>query len=82
MDNIHVTSSEIGDFVYCPRAWWLRQNRINNTVTPQMLRGTNAHNRLSFQLDSLGIRKIIIAILLLFILVLLIALIGSYFTKL
>lgn len=74
MDNTHVTSSEIGDYVYCPRGWWLRQNGLRST-TPQMLRGSDAHNKLSFQLDSLGIRKIIIAVLILLIIGLLITLI-------
>jgi hypothetical protein len=82
MDNIHVTSSEIGEFVYCPRAWWLRQNRSVIT-TPQMLRGTATHNRLSFQLDALSVRKIIIAVLILLILILFAVLvITSYLTKL
>lgn len=78
MDNVHVTSSEIGDYVYCPRGWWLKQNRAYIT-TPQMLRGTKAHNHLSFQLDSLGIRKLIIAALVILIFIMLVIILLSSF---
>lgn len=78
-DNIYVTSSEIGEYVYCQRAWWLRQNNGSET-TPQMIRGTTAHNLLAFQLDAIGIRKMIILVLILLILVLLVVLIAvNYF---
>lgn len=73
-DNIYITASEIGEYVYCPRAWWLRKN-TNPEVTPQMVRGSAAHDMLSFRLDAIGIRKMIILILILLILILLAVLI-------
>lgn len=45
-----IRASEIGDYVYCRRAWWLRRVRgVAAINTPQLEAGTRhhvAHNRL------------------------------------
>lgn len=41
----YVTASEIGEFIYCKRAWWLRQKGFLET-TDAMRRGNSEHNRL------------------------------------
>lgn len=42
----YVTASEIGDFVYCKRGWWLRFHGLLST-TKAMLAGTAGHEKLS-----------------------------------
>jgi hypothetical protein len=54
----YVTASEIGEYVYCKRGWWLRQNDLLPT-TPEMLQGTIEHNRLA---SLLWWHKILLAI--------------------
>jgi hypothetical protein len=38
-----VTASEIGDYVFCRRAWWLKWMGLAPKNTPQMLEGKRAH---------------------------------------
>ena len=52
----YVTASEIGDYVYCKRAWWLRIQGMSET-TPEMKSGSIKHVRLSTFLRI--IRKLI-----------------------
>jgi CRISPR/Cas system-associated exonuclease Cas4 (RecB family) len=47
----YVSASEIGDFVYCKRGWWLRFNGLLST-TKTMLAGTAAHEKLSTTLHT------------------------------
>lgn len=52
MQTQKVAASEIGEYVYCKRAWWLKQQG-NETTTPAMLRGILEHNALSKLLSTL-----------------------------
>ncbi len=47
----YINASELGDYVYCKRGWWLRCNGIMTGSNNDMIRGTNAHIRLSQALD-------------------------------
>lgn len=69
----YITASEIGEYVYCVRAWWLRRQVIK-PPTLQMLRGTGKHNDLALNLGS-SYKLKIIALLLIGIALLAIALI-------
>jgi hypothetical protein len=41
-----IRASEIGDYVYCRRAWWLRRVRaVASTHVEQMRAGTRYHQR-------------------------------------
>ena len=46
----YITASAIGDYVYCPRGWWLKMKGISQT-TPQMVRGAVYHEALLKKLD-------------------------------
>jgi CRISPR/Cas system-associated exonuclease Cas4 (RecB family) len=46
-----VTASELGEYVYCKRAWWLRINGYTKENS-RMVEGTNYHNNLANRLDS------------------------------
>lgn len=41
----YVTASEVGEYTYCPRGWWLHYHGLLET-TPQMLAGTKLHDQL------------------------------------
>lgn len=45
--NIYITASEIGEFVYCPRGWWLRFYGHVSGSTEGMLEGTKQHEALA-----------------------------------
>lgn len=46
MENeYYVTASEIGEYVYCKRAWWLRFQGLA-TVTDEMKAGSIKHTNL------------------------------------
>ncbi len=47
-----VTASEIAEYVYCKRAWWLRVSKTVTTQTVEMLEGSRKHNELSKSLDD------------------------------
>jgi len=40
-----ITASEIGEYIYCKRGWWLRRNGLLED-NPQMLQGITEHNKL------------------------------------
>lgn len=46
----YITASEIGEYVYCPRGWWLR---VKGAVeeTPQMIKGVVSHESLLRRID-------------------------------
>lgn len=46
----YITASEIGEYVYCPRGWWLRV-KGNIEETPQMLKGVVSHESLLKRID-------------------------------
>ncbi len=41
----YISASEVGDFVYCKRGWWLRSRGLLET-TFEMQKGTQAHESL------------------------------------
>ena len=52
-----VTAGEIGEYVYCPRGWWLRFKGFEKGNTQAMEMGTTIHNNLSDSLDSFSAKK-------------------------
>jgi CRISPR/Cas system-associated exonuclease Cas4 (RecB family) len=55
-DKPYITASEMADFVYCPRGWWLRiHGKISAKDAERMAEGTQGHENISDQL-SLGDR--------------------------
>ena len=42
-DRPDISASEIQDFVYCARSWWLRRGQRVAVETPEMTAGTQAH---------------------------------------
>ncbi|NTU47339.1 hypothetical protein HGA88_06995 [Candidatus Roizmanbacteria bacterium] len=49
--NTTVTASEIGDFVFCKRGWWLRQNRKLSEPTEAMIEGKLKHESLARHIE-------------------------------
>ena len=47
--SAYISASEIGDYVYCKRGWWLRQKGFLST-TFAMRQGTEKHDNLFLQL--------------------------------
>jgi CRISPR/Cas system-associated exonuclease Cas4 (RecB family) len=43
--TLYITASEIGDYVYCKRSWWLRFQGLSE-VTPAMRSGMIKHTSL------------------------------------
>lgn len=48
-----ISASEIGEYVFCKRAWWLRQ-RERHTESEKMREGTRGHERLVAALERIG----------------------------
>lgn len=46
-----VKASEIGEYLYCERSWWLRFNEILSGQTTAMEIGIQKHNQLSDHLN-------------------------------
>ena len=44
-DRPDIWASEVGDFAYCARSWWLRRVQRVAIETPEMTAGTQAHAR-------------------------------------
>jgi hypothetical protein len=42
-DRPDISASEIKDFIYCARSWWLRRVQRVPIETPEMTAGTQAH---------------------------------------
>jgi hypothetical protein len=47
-----VTASEIGEYVYCPRVWWLNRQAPRKTL-PIMTAGITRHDALFHSLRSM-----------------------------
>jgi len=50
-ENTYISASEIGDFVYCKREWWLKMRGLL-PVTYQMEQGTVQHAQLATKVLS------------------------------
>jgi hypothetical protein len=59
-NNTTVTASELGEYVFCKRGWWLKRHGQSPT-TQRMMEGTNEHQSLANRLISLD-KKLLIAI--------------------
>ncbi len=53
--KIYVTASEIGDFIYCPRVWWLRLNDKSNQEIFALEEGRRQHDVLLRELKRADI---------------------------
>ncbi len=60
----NITASEIGDYVYCKRGWWLRSNE-KLADTEAMLQGNSKHSALLKDLVQHDRVKILFQIILL-----------------
>lgn len=58
----YVTASEIGEYVYCPRGWWLRV-KGQSKDSPQMIKGVISHESLLKRIDWTPRLKIIALLL-------------------
>lgn len=45
MSDRVIRASEIGEYVYCKRAWWLRLQGYESTNVREMAAGTSLHER-------------------------------------
>jgi hypothetical protein len=45
MDRRWIKASEIGEFLYCRRAWWYRVQDAANANLPELLLGSREHAR-------------------------------------
>ena len=73
--KLYITASEIGDYIYCPRGWWLRLNGFIVGSADKMMEGTHNHERVA---DSLRKNKILITISIILITFGLIAIIAVF----
>lgn len=48
----YISASEIGEFVYCRRAYWLAQQGEARTVSRAMTQGSAAHKQLNDQVEE------------------------------
>ena len=46
----YVTASEIGDYVFCKRGWWLKRNGMLPDTSPVLAAGIQAHETMVKQL--------------------------------
>lgn len=58
-----VTASEIGDYVYCRRSWWLKINGYIEKSNYAMERGTKNHNLLLQSLETASFKKVLAIVL-------------------
>ena len=59
----YVKASEIQEYVFCKRVWWLRLHGKLGT-TEQMRAGTRAHEKMAQQVSGFNKRKIVVLIVL------------------
>jgi len=45
----YISASEISEYAYCGRAWWLRRHGNRSANLTQLHEGTLAHDRLAWQ---------------------------------
>lgn len=79
MSDRVVRASEIGEYVYCKRAWWLRLQGYESANVREMAAGTTVHERHGRAVVASGCLQTAAYILLLAALVLAAAYIASRF---
>lgn len=47
MPEQRIRASEVGDYEFCRRSWWLTRQGIRGAQTPALARGREAHNALT-----------------------------------
>ena len=71
-DDVHpmLTASEIGAFIFCPEAWYLRRSRVPVTsgLEQRRLAGLRLHRRIGRRSDVIRIAEAVRAVLLVVIL--------------
>jgi len=67
-----VRASDIGNYLYCRRAWWYRKKGIQSENQTELAAGTELHHRHGRQVLASGITRLIGTILLLAAIVLLV----------
>lgn len=65
MSKNYVTASELGDYVYCKRSWWLKVQGLSKT-TGRMQEGTAGHEDLFNSINSYSFKKILALVLITF----------------
>jgi hypothetical protein len=54
-----IRASEIGTFIYCPRAWWYQRKKIKSINVGELAAGENFHQLHINQSRSVNILRII-----------------------
>jgi CRISPR/Cas system-associated exonuclease Cas4 (RecB family) len=68
-----IRSSDIGNYLYCRRAWWYRKQGFESENQTELAAGTEIHRQHGRQVLSAGINRSIGIILLFIALILLVA---------
>jgi len=68
-----IRASEIGNYLYCRRAWWYRKQGFQSENQAELASGTELHRRHGRQVIASGLTRTIAILLLLAALILLVA---------
>jgi CRISPR/Cas system-associated exonuclease Cas4 (RecB family) len=68
-----IRSSDIGNYLYCHRAWWYRKQGFESENQSELASGTELHRKYGRKVLAAGIMRILGFLLLLLALVLLVA---------
>jgi CRISPR/Cas system-associated exonuclease Cas4 (RecB family) len=79
MDEAFISASEIGEYLFCQRAWWYRLHGFVNTQRAALDKGTVAHEQLAQDVQAIAhgnrlVQKLIVVGIILFVLLLLLRL--------
>ena len=59
MEQEYITASELGDYVFCKRGWWLRKKGLLSIPTQAMIEGTEGYDNIFLQLQALRLRTFV-----------------------
>jgi hypothetical protein len=62
-DRPDLGASEVGDFTYCARSWWLKRVGGTHATGPQLGEGVQAHGEVGEQLAALVVAERIVKVL-------------------
>jgi len=68
-----IRASEIGNYLYCRRAWWYRKQGFKSENQAELASGTELHRRHGRQVIASGLTRTVAIVLLLAALILLVA---------